>query len=137
MQLKNCKECGKVMAHEGIRKLCQDCIDKHENEFLRVRDFIKSNPKVAVEVVCEATEVDERRVREFIREGLIQASELEGFPVECQKCGKPIARGVYCPLCQQDLSANLDRERSRLEQGLQKSKDRKKSSLVLQYKKKR
>ena len=117
--------------------LCRDCADKREQEFLRVRDFIKSNPKVAVEVVCEATEVDEKKVREFIREGLIQASELDGFPVECQRCGKPIARGVYCPICQQDLSSNLSRESRRPEQGSQKTKAGKKSSLVLQHKNKK
>ena len=126
-----------MMSHGGIRKLCQDCADKRDQEFLRVRDFIKSNPKVAVEVVCEATEVDERRVREFIREGLIQASELDGFPVECQRCGKPISRGVYCPICQQDLSSNLSRKSHRPEQGSQKTKAGKKSSLVLQYKSKK
>jgi hypothetical protein len=137
MQLQNCRECGKVMQHGGMRQLCHDCAEKREQEFLRVRDFIKSNPKVAVEVVCEAADVLEKRVREFIREGLIEASELDGFPVECQKCGKPIARGVYCPLCQQDISSDFGRINQHLQKSTAKAKDTKRSSLTLQYRKKR
>ena len=111
MKLRNCKECGKVMTYGGMRKLCQDCTDKREKQYLEVRNFVKSNPNVAIEVVSEATGVEERRIREFIREGLIEPTALDGFPVDCQRCGKPIAKGTYCPICQQDLASNLSRER--------------------------
>lgn len=123
------------MAYGGMRKLCQECTEKRDEEYLKVRDFVKNNPNVSIEVVSEATEVDVRRIREFIREGLIQPTELEGFPVDCQRCGKPIPKGTYCPICQQELASNLSREKQGKTPTGKKGPEKKKS-LTLQLRKK-
>ena len=123
------------MTYGDLRKLCQECTEKKDEQYLKVRDFIKNNPNVAIEVVSEATEVEERRIREFIREGLIQPMELDGFPVNCQRCGKPILKGTYCPICQQELASHLSREKPGKTPTAKKDLGKKKS-LTLQLRKK-
>jgi len=135
MILRNCKVCGKVITHSGLRKLCRECTEERDEQYLRVRDFIKNNPNVAIEVVSEATEVEERRIREFIREGLIHPTELDDFPVNCQRCGKPIIKGTYCPICQQELASNLNREKPGKTPTAKKDPDKRKS-LTLKLRKK-
>jgi predicted amidophosphoribosyltransferase len=136
MKLKNCKICGKATPYI-TRGLCQNCYEQREQDYLRVRDFIKDNPKVAIEVVVEATGVDERQIREFMRDGAIQAADLNGHPLKCQKCGKPIAQGVLCPLCRQELSSGLGPSKEQLEGREKKNKERKPNSLVLQLRKRK
>jgi predicted amidophosphoribosyltransferase len=134
---KNCKQCGKMASHL-TRGLCSDCYEKREVEYLAVRDFIKDNPKVAIQVVVEATGVEERRVREFVRAGLLEAADMDGFPLECIKCGKPISRGAYCPLCQQSISSGIKVNREPEAAGSAKSlADKKSASAVLQFRKKK
>ena len=125
------------MASHLSRGLCQTCYEEREQEYLKVRDFIKDNPKVAIQVVVEATGVEERKVRDFVREGLLEAADLDGFPLECAKCGKPISRGAYCPLCQQSFSSEIKSSRNS-EQGETYGDDseRRNRSAVLRYRKK-
>ncbi len=128
MQLKNCASCGKIM-QGGLRKICPECAEKREKSFLAVRDFIKDNPKVSIEVVVEATGVPEQEVRQLLREGLIEAADLDGAPLTCQRCGKQISRGLYCAICQQQFTSS---------DGEAKGKDQDKEnkhSLILEYKK--
>ncbi len=126
------------MASHLSRGLCPTCYEEREGEYLKVRDFIKDNPKVAIQVVVEATGVEERRVREFVRDGSIEAADLDGFPLECIKCGKPISRGAYCPICQQSISSDIKSSRSPEQAGTSADDaERKKRSMVLHYRKKK
>ena len=127
---KNCKKCGKMAGHL-TRGMCPECYEQREVDYLAVRDFIKENPKVAIQVVVEATGVEERMVREFVREGLIESADLDGFPLECARCRKPISRGAYCPICQQDISSGIKVEKPDTKA---KKKERRSGSAVLDYK---
>jgi hypothetical protein len=89
----------------GLRNICASCAEKKEGDYLKVREFVKDHPKVSIEVVAEATGVPETKVRQFLREGLIEAADLEGSPLTCQRCGKPIMRGAYCAICQLEFAS--------------------------------
>ena len=51
-----------------------------------------------------ATEVDEAKIVRWVREGRIQGKSFPGIVVSCERCGKPIPEGRYCPECTQDLA---------------------------------
>ena len=132
MKLRNCSECGRLMPM-GLRDICTACAEKKEKEYLKVREFIKDNPKVAIEVVAEATGVSEAQVRQFLREGLIEAADLEGSPLTCQRCGKPILRGAYCAICQQEIGAG--KPEPKVSEKADDDKAEKRVSLILEFQK--
>jgi hypothetical protein len=103
MALKNCARCGRAF-HGDTWALCPECLEAEQEDFDNVRQFIKDNPKVSIEVVAEATGVDEDRIREFLKQGRIDVAELQGPLLECKRCGKPIYQGEYCVLCQGEVS---------------------------------
>ena len=115
----------------GLRDICSACAEKKEKDYLKVREFVKDNPKVAIEVVSEATGVSEAQVRQFLREGLIEAADLEGSPITCQRCGKPILRGVYCPICQLEFGSGKAEPKVDTEED--DSKANRRRSLILEF----
>lgn len=106
MDLRNCIICGQAFPSRRS-DICPDCDAQEENEYKKVRDFIKDNPKTAIAVVAEATEVEEDRIREYLRAGRLDTADLSGPVLECTKCGKPIYRGQYCVLCQTEIASGL------------------------------
>ena len=106
MFLNNCRKCGR--AYRGSNpELCPDCLEEDEKNFKLVRRFIKENPKVALEVVAEATGVDEEQLRSYLRDGRLQSAELSGPILECQRCGKPIHQGMYCVICASEIKSTF------------------------------
>jgi hypothetical protein len=106
MDLKNCSRCGKVY-YSANPRVCPDCLKAEEEDFKKVREFVKANPKVAIDVVVEACGVSEDQVRDYLRQGKIDSANLSGPALECRKCGKPIESGMYCVLCRKQLSDNF------------------------------
>ena len=108
-------------------------------EFKKVRDFVKEHPRVAIEVVIEATGVSEDRVREFLRQGRLDVADFTGPTLQCQRCGKPIDTGTYCLLCRQDISDTFknsaDSPTKPGEKGKEKEKD--KTTFARYYRNKR
>jgi len=106
INIRNCDKCGR--AYQGTNpELCRNCLAEMEDDFTKVRGFVKDNPHVALDVVVEATGVDEKTVRMFVRQGRIDFSDSAGPILECQRCGKPIYRGDYCVLCASEISNRL------------------------------
>ncbi len=109
MDLRNCRRCGKAYI-TGNPTVCPDCVKVDQEDFMKVRDFVKENPKVSLEVVQEATGVPEDRIVEYLREGKLEAADLSGPILGCARCGKPIHKGEYCVLCRTEISNTFKQE---------------------------
>ncbi|MCK4720175.1 MerR family transcriptional regulator [bacterium] len=103
MFLKNCERCGKAYTSSSSR-ICPDCIDQDEVDFRKVRDFVKGNPKMSIDDISEATEVDKARILDFLKMGRLELVDITNPPLECERCGKPISMGQYCNICKQDIA---------------------------------
>jgi flagellar operon protein (TIGR03826 family) len=106
MSMRNCARCGKVFVSTN-QYLCHDCIESDAVDYKKVREFVKENPKVSVEVVVEATGVAEDMIREYLRQGRLSTADFSGPTLQCQRCGKPIESGTYCVLCHDEISKTL------------------------------
>lgn len=105
MQLRNCSRCGKVFMCVSV-KVCPACQKELDQELERIRDYVKANPGATVIQICDALEVDQQLVEEFIedsRYGVVTT----GLSLECKRCGAPIQRGRYCEACAADLSREM------------------------------
>ncbi|NLT94720.1 MAG: MerR family transcriptional regulator [Clostridia bacterium] len=105
MELRNCPECGKIFAFVGIN-LCPKCKEEDEKEFIKVKEYLYKNPNVGIFELAEATEVDEAKIVRWVREGRIEG-KYPGMVVSCERCGKSIFEGRFCPSCSNELARSF------------------------------
>lgn len=91
MSVVSCKGCGGIFAFLP-RGLCADCIDRREESFHAVRDYLRDNPGASVIAACTATGVAERVVAEFIREGRLQFADHAGSETLEQQAAREALR---------------------------------------------
>lgn len=107
MKIKNCKRCGKVYTYNGI-DLCPDCYKKEENDFLKIRDYIETNPLATIIEVSTKTGIKLQKIMDFLKEGrLILNAENKNMVLNCERCGKPILTGRYCETCSIEIEKVL------------------------------
>lgn len=97
MDLRNCRQCGKVFVFKG-KMICPACLEEEETEYELVRAYLVEHPGDGIAAVVEATGVSEARILQFFREGRLEAKKGAG-PLLCEICGTPVAEGRICPKC--------------------------------------
>lgn len=108
--ISKCKNCGKFigMTRDGY---CRDCHDKVEEEFKRVRAYLKENPDATIPETSEKTGVSEKRILRFIRDDRLETVHHSQFTVQCEMCGARISSGRYCAKCSTSLLQALEKAR--------------------------
>ena len=95
-KLKNCPECGKLFMDMGVR-ICRDCMDKEEEMMLKISSFVRDHPHSTIK---------EMLIRRMIKEGrFVQDGMDVSYP--CEKCGKMINNGRFCPKCDEELKKEV------------------------------
>ena len=107
MPLLNCKICGQVFDSPGLKNICRKCQEIEEKEYEKVRQYVKDNPKVPMNVVAEETGVPVDKISKFLRYGLLEKAEMVEVLLKCQLCGIEITSGNYCMLCMEKLKKGL------------------------------
>ncbi len=102
---RTCKFCGKIFSYMG-KDLCPQCIRDLENKFTTIREYLYKHPGASVAQVSEDTEVDEKMILYFLREGRLEMKNAGGF-LSCEKCGASITTGRLCKQCMNSLSSAL------------------------------
>ncbi len=104
LNIRNCKECGKLFQYDGVNKICYGCRKQDEEDFKRVKEFLYENPKETVTVVSEETEVCEEKILRYLRQGKLEITgDSPGILLDCESCGKAIRTGRFCEKCAHDI----------------------------------
>lgn len=108
MSLKNCERCGRLFF--GVEPVCPACEERDQEEFVRVRDYLRAHPDAALLEVSAATGVHVDRLHRWAEEGRLELKweETEESP-RCQRCGAPIKSGRLCSQCAAKLMAAAER----------------------------
>ncbi|MDD3840300.1 MAG: MerR family transcriptional regulator [Clostridia bacterium] len=101
MNIRNCKQCGKIYAYTGS-DLCPVCRKEEDDMFDKVREYIYSHPGANTLEVSEETGVEEKIILKFLREGRLEL-KTAGLGLDCERCGVSITTGRYCSKCAKDL----------------------------------
>ncbi|MCJ1909778.1 TIGR03826 family flagellar region protein [Planococcus ruber] len=109
-QLENCVLCGRLYL-KSYTDFCLDCYKEIEADFKKVDAFIKdeANREATLEELSEATEVSEKRIADFIREGRIYGEDFPNLGYPCAHCGTVIKRQVLCDSCYDQFSEEVNR----------------------------
>ena len=107
MEIRNCKECGRLFNYLSGRPVCQACKDKLETKFHEVKEYIRSNPGASIQQVSDEMDVSTRQITQWVREERLCFSEDSPFSLDCESCGVAIKTGRFCPACVSKLQNNL------------------------------
>lgn len=90
---------------------CLDCYKEIEADFKKVDAFIKdeANREATLEELSEATDVSEKRIADFIRDGRIYGEDFPNLGYPCAHCGTVIKRQVLCNSCYEQFSSEINR----------------------------
>ncbi|MDI3269270.1 MAG: MerR family transcriptional regulator [Bacillota bacterium] len=105
IMLRNCQRCGQVYAG-GHALLCPSCVAAAEEEYERVQDYLREHPRAHIHDISQATGVPTATVISFLRDGRLLAEDPQ---LTCERCGKPIVSGRYCPSCREELLEAVER----------------------------
>lgn len=105
--LRNCRRCGKLFVYTG-RPICGNCIEQDEQLFKTVREYIEKHPRSTTFEVAEALDISIDKILQFLREGKLELSgDNVNMILECERCGRPIRTGRFCPECSADIEAEF------------------------------
>lgn len=104
MNVRNCRRCKRLFNYVVGPYFCPSCRDELEQEFQKVRKYVQDNPRSDIRTVSEACEVDQSQIRQWIREERLEFSDDSSVGINCEKCGKMIKSGRFCPECKASMT---------------------------------
>jgi len=113
MNIIQCQFCKKPFQSIG-RRICPDCLEQIDKDFLVVRDYIYDNKHADIDKVSEDTGVTKQIILHLLKEGRLtlgdNSDEKGGRGVLfCEMCRKPISSGRLCKVCTDKVSNTMQR----------------------------
>lgn len=108
MDVKNCRDCGRLFNYIGGVRLCGNCKSKLEEKFVEVKEYIRANKSATVAVVSEECDVSQKQITQWIREERLEFSEESSVTIQCESCGASIRTGRYCNACRNNLKNDFN-----------------------------
>lgn len=106
MNIKNCTRCGKIYNYDHF-KICPVCRRKDEDDFEKVKAYLREYPGADIQTVSDETGVDTRKIIEFLKEGRLEVGEGSQLLIQCESCGASIKTGRFCEKCATNISREL------------------------------
>ena len=111
MNIIQCIFCKKPFA--SLRdKVCPECHEKMDQEFITVRDYIYEHKHAGIDEIAEETEVPKQHIMYLIKEGRLIIDSPDGSGgglLYCEACKKPISTGRMCKDCMASLAGKMDK----------------------------
>ncbi len=109
MEVINCRGCGRLYNAVGSsrKRLCPQCMNKLEEKFAQVKEFLRENPKSSIEVVSKENDVSVKQIKQWVKEERLTFVEGGASGITCEKCGKMIHTGRFCNECKFKIGNTL------------------------------
>lgn len=130
MNVKNCRNCGRLFNYITGIVICPACKDSLEAKFQVVKEYVREHKGAGIAEVAEVCEVEPSQIRQWLREERLEVTEGSALFLNCESCGTPIRSGRYCDRCKIELSRGLN---SILKEGSRKNSADSKDSARMRY----
>lgn len=107
MDVRNCKECGRLFNYLTGPPLCPGCKKKLDDVFEKVKEYVYDHPRVDMQEVSEEFDVPISQIRQWIREERLAFADDSMIGLECERCGILIKTGRFCKLCKDKIARGL------------------------------
>ena len=111
MNIIQCTFCKKPFQSFGGR-ICVNCLEKIDRDFITVRDYIYENKHTDMDKVSEETEVPKQIILHLLKEGRLIIDDPEGGGdgiLTCEVCKKPINSGRMCKDCKDKVASTMQK----------------------------
>lgn len=106
-EVKNCRRCRKIFMHVSGPVICDACKRLEEQDFEKVRAFVRDFPGATVQEVSRETEVPSQLIYRFLKEGRLEVAESSPIALQCESCGVRIKSGRFCIGCSKKLANDM------------------------------
>ena len=107
MNVRNCRKCGKLFNYVMGPFICPSCRESLEEDFQRVKEYVRANPGATINVVSEVCNVSVSQIHQWLREERLELTEGSAISLACEVCGALIKSGKYCEKCKRELTMGL------------------------------
>ena len=111
MNIIQCSFCKKPFQSLG-GKICGNCLEKIDKDFIKVRDYIYDHKHANIDIVSEETEVPKQIIMYLLKEGRLIIDDPSGSGgglLTCEVCKKPITTGRMCKDCQNTVASTMQK----------------------------
>lgn len=107
MDVRTCKSCKRLFNYLTGPVVCSACLEKLEEKFQQVKEYIRENPHSSLQEVSEANDVTVKQLKNWVREERLKFADDSPVGIECMNCGAMIKYGKYCEACKGKMINNL------------------------------
>jgi len=111
MNIIQCQFCKKPFGSVGGR-VCPDCNEKIDKDFIVVRDYIYEHKHSNIDVIAEETEIPKQIIIHLLKEGRLTIDSPDGSGgglLFCEVCKKPVNTGRMCKDCMEKVASTMSR----------------------------
>lgn len=108
MNVRNCRKCKRLFNYAVGPVICPACRDEMEAEFQKVKKYVQEHAHCDIRTVSEECEVDQNQIRQWVREERLEFADDSGVGLNCEKCGKMIKTGRFCPECKNSMTNSFN-----------------------------
>lgn len=106
-EVRNCRRCKKIFMFVTGPQLCDACKKLEEEEFERVRSFLKEFPGATIQEVARETDVPTQQIYKYLKEGRLEVAENSPIALQCENCGVRVKSGRFCINCSKKLANEM------------------------------
>ncbi len=108
MNVKNCRKCRRIFNYVMGPILCPNCREAEESKFQEVKKYVQENVRCGMREVAEACDVSLNQIQQWLREERLVLSDDSPMGIGCEKCGKMIRAGRFCPECVNEMTTGFN-----------------------------
>lgn len=106
-EVKNCRRCSRIFMYSTGPQICDACKKLEDEDFEKVRVFVRDFPGASVQEVSRETEVPTHLIYRFLKEGRLEVAESSPIALQCENCGNRIKSGRFCISCSKRLANEM------------------------------
>jgi flagellar operon protein (TIGR03826 family) len=103
MNVKNCRNCGKIFNYVSGPVICPACRESAEAKFQEVKEYIREHKGVGMSEVAEACDVEIAQIRQWLRDERLEVTADSQMFLTCENCGAHIRSGRFCEKCKSEV----------------------------------
>ena len=104
MNIKTCKKCRRLFNYVMGPYFCPNCRDEEEKKFQDVKKYIQEHGRCGINEVAEACDVSIKQIQQWLRDDRLTLADDSPMGIECERCGKMIKGGKFCPTCSNEMA---------------------------------
>ena len=107
MNIRTCVKCRRLFNYVMGPSFCPECREKEEDKFQEVKKYVQEHGRATMQEVSEACNVSMKQIQQWLRDDRLMLADDSPLAIECERCGKMIRGGKFCPTCSNEMAAKL------------------------------